>query len=183
MHHHIERSFVDEFRCVSPLHYFKNGWQNAVLLWCTLQAGPLSLHYYCAVVLHSCIALPPVGHSSNYQYHCCELTRQSSCVSNFYRTFKVFTWLSLVFYTARLNCTLEYDPVFSGGRIHKFESNLLLWVTSEFPRDIKEIGDFRVYTQRRMTISDRRFDTTYRSHLQGSSTLRTILLAMFGPWR
>jgi len=32
----------------------KNGWQNAVLLWCMLQAGPSSLHYYCAVVLHSC---------------------------------------------------------------------------------------------------------------------------------
>ena len=40
-----------------PLHYLKNGWQNAVLLWCMLQAGPPSLHYYCAVVLHSCIDL------------------------------------------------------------------------------------------------------------------------------
>ena len=28
MHHHTERSFVDEFRCVSPLHYLKNGWQT-----------------------------------------------------------------------------------------------------------------------------------------------------------
>ena len=74
----------------------KNGWQNAVLLWCMLQAVPPSLHYYCAVVLHSCIVLPPVGHSSDHQYHCCQLTRQSSCVSNFYRTFKVFIWLSLV---------------------------------------------------------------------------------------
>ena len=37
-----------------------------------------------------------VCHSSNHQYHCCQLTRQSSCVSNFYRTFKVFIWLSLV---------------------------------------------------------------------------------------
>ena len=57
---------------------------------------PPSLHYYCAVVLHSCFLLPPVGHSSNYEYHYCQLTRQSSCVSNFYRTFKVFVWLSLV---------------------------------------------------------------------------------------
>jgi hypothetical protein len=48
------------------------------------------------VVVHSCIVLPPVGHSSNHEYHCCQLTRQSSCVSNFYRTFKVFIWLSLV---------------------------------------------------------------------------------------
>jgi len=43
----------------------ENGWQNAVLLWCMLQAGPPSLHHYCAVVLYSCIVLPPVGHSSN----------------------------------------------------------------------------------------------------------------------
>jgi hypothetical protein len=41
---------------------------------CMLQAGPPSLHYYCAVVLHSCIVLPPVGHSSNHEYHCCQLT-------------------------------------------------------------------------------------------------------------
>ena len=58
--------------------------------------GPPFLHYYCAVVLHSCIVLPPVDHSSNHEYHCCQLRRQSSCVSNFYRTFKVFIWLSLV---------------------------------------------------------------------------------------
>ena len=42
------------------------------------------------------IALPPVGHSSNHQYHCVQLTRQSSCVSNFYRNFKFFIWLSLL---------------------------------------------------------------------------------------
>jgi len=69
---------------------------DAVLLWCTLQAGPPSLHYYCAVVLRSCIVLPPVGHSSHHEYHFCQLTRQSTCVSNFYRTFKVLIWLSLV---------------------------------------------------------------------------------------
>ena len=46
--------------------------------------------------VYSCILLPHVGHSSNLEYHCCQLTRQSSCVSNFYRTFKVFIWLSLV---------------------------------------------------------------------------------------
>ena len=90
-------SFIDAFRWVSPLHYLKNGWQNAVLLWCMLQAGPPSLHYYCTVTLHSCIILPPVGHSSNLEYHCCQLTRQLSCVSNFYRTFKLFIWLSLVY--------------------------------------------------------------------------------------
>jgi hypothetical protein len=74
----------------------KNEWQNSVLLWFMLQAGPPSLHYYCAVVLHSCIVLPPVGHSSNREYHCCQLKRQSSWVSKFYRTFKIFIWLSLV---------------------------------------------------------------------------------------
>jgi hypothetical protein len=61
-----------------------------------LQTGPPCLHYYCAVVLHSFILLTTVGNSSDRQYHCCQLTRQSSCVSNFYRTFKVFIWLSLV---------------------------------------------------------------------------------------
>ena len=70
---------------VFPFHYLKNGWQNADLLWCMLQAGPPSLHYYWAVVLNSCIVLAPVGHSSNHEYHCCQLTRQSSSVSNFYR--------------------------------------------------------------------------------------------------
>ena len=77
MHHHTELSLVDEFRWVSPLQYLKNGWQNAVLLWCMLQVGPPFLHYYCAVVLHSCIVLPRVGHSSNHQYHCCQLKRQA----------------------------------------------------------------------------------------------------------
>jgi len=63
---------------------------------CMLQAGPPSLHYYCTVVLLSCFVLSPVGHPSNHEYHCCQLTRQSSCISNFYCTFKVFIWLSLI---------------------------------------------------------------------------------------
>jgi hypothetical protein len=96
MYHHTELSFVDELQWISSLHYLKNGWHNSVLLWCTLQAGPPNLHYYCAVVLHSCIVLPPVGHPSNHDYHSCQLTRRSSCGSNFYRTFEVFIWLSLV---------------------------------------------------------------------------------------
>jgi hypothetical protein len=64
--------------------------------WCMIQAGPASLNYYFAVVLHSCIILPPVGHSSYHEYHYCHLTRQTSCVLNFYCTFKVFIWISLV---------------------------------------------------------------------------------------
>ena len=59
-------------------------------------SGAAILHYYCAVVLHSCMVLPPVGHPSNHEYHFCQLTRQSSCVSNFYRTLRVFIGLSLV---------------------------------------------------------------------------------------
>ena len=96
MHHHTEHSFVDEFRWVSTLHYLKNEWQNAVPLWCMLQAGPPFLNYCCAVMLHSCIILPSVSHSSNHKYHCCQLTGQLSGVPNFYRTFKIFIWLSLV---------------------------------------------------------------------------------------
>jgi len=44
------------------------------ILNCILQAGPPALHCYCTVVLRSCIVRPPVGHSSNHQYHCCQLT-------------------------------------------------------------------------------------------------------------
>ena len=79
-----------------PLHFVKNNWQNAVPLGCMVQVGPPSLHYCCAVVLLSSIVLPPVGHSSNHEYHCCQLTGQSRGVSNFYHTFKVFIWLTVV---------------------------------------------------------------------------------------
>jgi len=65
----------DGFHRFTTLHYLKNGWQNAVIFWCMFQAGLPSLHYYCAVVLHSCIALPPVGRSSNHEYQCFQLTR------------------------------------------------------------------------------------------------------------
>ena len=94
MHHHTELPFVDEFRWVSPLHFVKNEGQNVVPLWCMLQVGPPFLHYCCAVVLRSSIVLPPVGDSSNHEYHCCQHTGQSSGVSNFYHTFKVFIWLT-----------------------------------------------------------------------------------------
>ena len=97
MHYRTELPFVDEFRWVPLLHLVKNEWRNAVPLWCMLQVGPPSLHYCCAVVLRSSILLPPVGHSSNHEYHCCQLTGQSSCVSNFYHTFNVFIWLTYVY--------------------------------------------------------------------------------------
>ena len=94
--------------------------RDAVLLWCMFQAGPPSLHYYCAVVLHSCIVLPPVGHSSNHEYYCCQLTRQWNSVSNFYRTFKVFIWLTLVVgdmgsgYTTTVELETRLEAVFGG---------------------------------------------------------------------
>jgi hypothetical protein len=90
MHHHTELSFVDEFQWVSPLHYLKKGMTKRSSFWCMLEAGPRFLHYYFAVVLHSCITLPPVAHSSYHEYHYCQLTRQTSCVLNFYCTFKIF---------------------------------------------------------------------------------------------
>jgi len=96
MHHRTELSFVDKFRWVSPLHYLKRGDRTLFFFWCMLQEWAPCLHYHCAVVLHSCIVLPAVGHSSKHEYHCCHLTRQLSCVSNFYRTFRVFHWLFLV---------------------------------------------------------------------------------------
>jgi hypothetical protein len=48
------------FDGVSPFHY-------TVLLRCVLQAGRPFLPYYCAVMLHSCIILPPVSHSPNHK--------------------------------------------------------------------------------------------------------------------
>ena len=87
---------VSEFRWVSPLHFVKNEWQNAVPLWCMLQVGPPSLYYCCAIVLRFSVVLPPVGHTSNHEYHCCQLTGQSSDVLNFYHTFKVSIWLTFV---------------------------------------------------------------------------------------
>jgi len=132
MHHHTELSFVDEFLSVSPLHHLKNGWQNAVLLWWMLQTGPPSLHYYCAVVLHSCIVLPPVGHSWNREYHCCQLTRQSTRVSNFYRTFRVFIWLSLV--KSQFNCRPKdrwrHNDCY--GDHHMFFQKKFMWWWSAF---------------------------------------------------
>jgi len=47
--------------------------------------------------LRSSIVLPPVGHSSNHEYHCCQLTGQSSGVSNFYHVFKVFVSPAFVY--------------------------------------------------------------------------------------
>jgi hypothetical protein len=97
------------------------------ILRCVLQAWRPSLRYYCAVALHSCIILPPVSHSPNHKYHPCQLTRQSSCFSNFYSTFKVFIWLYLV---KGQPCILEQMPLFF-DLVHS-----KLWGTFEYKRDV-----------------------------------------------
>jgi hypothetical protein len=66
------------------------------------RSGRPFLPYYCAIALHSCIILPPVSHSPNHKYHPCQFTRQSSCVSNFYSTSKVFIRLHLVLTSVHL---------------------------------------------------------------------------------
>ena len=73
-------------------------------------SGAAILHYCCTVMLHSCIVLPPVGHSSNHQYNCCQLTGKSSGFSKFYRTFNVFIWLLSYFNTDWQTC--KYPVVF-----------------------------------------------------------------------
>ena len=118
-------------------------WQNAVLIWCMLQAGPPSLHYYCAVVFHSCIVLPPVAHSSNREYYCCQLKRQSSCVSNFYCTFKFFIWLSLV---------LRYFEYILGTDLAK-AIPVQVWIGLEGSKrltlsDFKTLGSWRLMNLR-----------------------------------
>jgi len=87
----------------------RNRYLHGFILYITARVShmkPLNMFYliiYWTQKLHNdfiflcSIVLPPVGHSSNHQYHCCQLTRQSSCGSNFYRTFKVFIWLSPVY--------------------------------------------------------------------------------------
>ena len=106
---------VHRYTCCTDIH--ASPYWNSICRWISMGFKPLLLkkrmtepcsslvhvareppfvNYCCAAVLHSCIALPPVGHSSNYQYHFCQLTRESSCVPNFYRTFKVSIWHSLV---------------------------------------------------------------------------------------
>ena len=96
MHHPTELPFVDEFQWVSPLHFVKNEWQNAVPLWCMLQVGR---HLY-TIAAPSCCVPPSYCHLSatfqNHEYHCCQRTGQSSGVSNFYHIFKFFMRLTFV---------------------------------------------------------------------------------------
>ena len=74
-----------------------------------LEVGPPSLHYCCADVLRSSIVLPHVGHSSNHEYHCCQLRVQSIGVSNFYHTFKSFHLTHLLIYIHIYTHTYTYN--------------------------------------------------------------------------
>jgi len=93
MHHLTELSFVDEFRWVSPLHYKKRMAKRcSSLVHVASGAAIFTLLLRRRVTfLHrtaTCRPLfkPSVSLLSTY--------RQSSCVSNCYRTFKCFIWLS-----------------------------------------------------------------------------------------
>ena len=85
-----------------------------------------------------CIVLPPAGHSSNHGYHFYQLTKQSSCVSNFYRNF-MFSFDSPSCYRAPDTVAVTKSSQMSGtcstygdiGDVHivwarKFEGNGLL---------------------------------------------------------
>jgi len=64
----------------------------------------------------SCCVPPSYCHSSNHEFHCCQITGQSSSVSNLYHTFKVFMWLWLI----------PYD---SFPNYHSFQDEKLLVVS------------------------------------------------------
>jgi hypothetical protein len=55
MHHHTELSFVDEFQCVSPLHYLKNIWQKTVLFGACCKRGR---HLYTTIAPSFCVPAP-----------------------------------------------------------------------------------------------------------------------------
>ena len=56
-----------------------------------------AFHLYCAVLLHSCILLPPVGHSANHQYRSCQLEGNRAAFRIFIALLKFFIRLSLVY--------------------------------------------------------------------------------------
>jgi len=134
MHRRTELSFVDVFLWVSPLHYknrvaeccysFVHVASRAVVFTLLLRRRVAFLHRTA-----TCRPLfkPSVSLLSTY--------RQSRCVSNFYRTFKVFIWLSLIWtllYTRMLRHEFRYlfhyisvHPVFSGFRVEGLGSRFL----------------------------------------------------------
>jgi len=69
--------------------------------------------------------LSPVSHSSNHEYHCCQLTRKSSCVSNFYRNFKVLIWPSLIHFWSYLAKFLLEWIIFQTNVVEKIKTHIL----------------------------------------------------------
>ena len=88
MHHHTELSFVDEFRWVSPLHY-KNRMTERCSCLVLFESGvaifTLLLRRRVAF-LHRAATCRPLYKPS---VSLLPTYRQSSCGSNYYRTFKV----------------------------------------------------------------------------------------------
>jgi len=52
MHQTTELSFVDEFRWVSPLHYWKNRWQTLFFFGACCKRG---CHFYTTIAPSCCI--------------------------------------------------------------------------------------------------------------------------------
>jgi len=83
MHHHTELSFGDEFRWVSPLHYLNKRMTERCSSLVHVESAAAIFTLLLRRHVHSCTVLPSVGHSSNHQYHCGQLTRQSAVVPTF----------------------------------------------------------------------------------------------------
>ena len=152
MHHHTELPFVDEFQWVSPLHYLKNGWQNAVLRWCMLQVGPPFLHYYCVVVSHSCLILPHVGHSSNHVYTFVNL-QDNWAVFRIFVALLNFFWLSLVIFFLQKNTRIpkknwtfskshSVTRTFPFIQLDVYSFSLYVWPQKDQPNRLKKKSYF-----------------------------------------
>ena len=97
MHHHTELSFVDEFRWVSPLHYLEKRMTERSSSLVHVASGSaiftLLLRRRVAFLYRTATCRPLFKPSASLL----STYRQSICVSNFCRTFKVFIWLSLIY--------------------------------------------------------------------------------------
>ena len=126
-----------------------------------LQVGPQSLHFCCTIPWHSSIILPPVGHSSNHAYPCCQLTgRSSSGVLNLYHPFKVFTHTHTHTHTSHAisypHLTLPFRK--GGNNVIKINDNerLKSWTwkpccTSQLPEILPNVSIWLTNTRNRNT--------------------------------
>ena len=101
--------------------------------------------YYCAIMLHSLILLPPVGHSANYEYHFCQLTRQPNSVSNFYGTFKVlFLFPSYAHSLTSSSLTYtEWYTVITNTWCNQIAHRLNLVLLNNNNCDLSNVGPFQ----------------------------------------